>query len=133
VNRRRKHQTYLDEVKFEGIRLYKEEGVSAPEIAKRLELTCPATVHSWLHNQKLVAHYNKDGHRLSISTLPIQDLESEEQKLERQLTELRSKKQALIEADKWRFTPVWNGKGVLIKKGEIAAHEKARAAALPTD
>lgn len=102
---------YPETLKLEAIRLRNETDMTANAIAEKLGVTTPAVIYVWCRDKELLAKYEKG--RIPTS---IGDFESEEQKLERQLVELRSKKAAAIEAKKWKFLPCWEGKGVLLKK-----------------
>ena len=105
--RQRVHQP--ESVKLEAFKL-RDEGFSHKQIADKLE-TNPANISNWFRDADLKAKYEK-----SKVPTSIEQFESEEQKLERQLVDLRSKKQAAIEAKQWKLVPCWDGKGVLLKK-----------------
>jgi len=73
--------------------------------------TSTANISNWFRDADVKAKYEK-----SKVPTSIEQIESEEQKLERQLADLRAKKQAAIEAKQWKLLPCWDGKGVLLKK-----------------
>jgi hypothetical protein len=105
--RQRVHQP--ESVKLEAFKL-RDQGFSHKQIADNLE-TNPANISNWFRDPELKAKYEK-----SKVPTSIEQFESEEEKLERQLADLRAKKEAAIEAKKWKLVPCWEGKGVLLKK-----------------
>ena len=107
----RTRRQYPESVKLEAIRLHFVEGKTGVEIAEKLDISTPALIYNWAQNDELKAKYEKG--KVPVS---IEQFETEEQKLERQLADLRAKKQAAIEAKKWKFVPCWDGKGVLLSK-----------------
>jgi Transposase len=96
-------------VKLEAFKL-RDQGFTHKQIAHKLE-TSPANISNWFRDADLKAKYEK-----SKVPTSIEQFESEEQKLERQLADLRAKKQAAIEAKRWKLMPCWDGRGVLLKK-----------------
>lgn len=109
---KRERRSYPESLKLEAIRLKKETDMTAEKIAEKLEIIAPATIYLWMRDKDLVARYEH-----SKAPTSFEQLDSEEQKLERQLAELRAKKQAAIEAKKWKFMPCFDGTGILMKKG----------------
>jgi transposase len=95
--------------KLEAFKLH-AQGIKIVAVAERLGVSGP-TVSYWLANPGLKAKYEK-----TKTPQSIEEFDSEEKKLERQLAEIRSKKQEAIEAKQFKFLPCWEGKGVLIKK-----------------
>jgi transposase len=95
--------------KLEAFKLH-AQGIKIVAVAERLGVSGP-TVSNWLANPGLKAQYEK-----TKTPRSIEEFDSEEKKLERQLAEIRSKKQEAIEAKQFKFLPCWDGKGVLIKK-----------------
>jgi hypothetical protein len=100
---------YPEAVKLEAFKL-RDQGQTHTQIAEKLE-TSSANISNWFRDPDLKAKYEK-----SKVPTSIEQIESEEQKLERQLADLRAKKQAAIEAKQWKLVPCWDGKGVLLKK-----------------
>lgn len=100
---------YPETLKLEALQL-RDQGFTQRQIADKLE-TSTTNISNWFHDADLKAKYEK-----SKVPTSIEQFESEEQKLERQLADVRAKKQAAIEAKKWKLVPCWDGKGVLLKK-----------------
>jgi transposase-like protein len=104
---------YPEALKLEAFRL-RDQGLSQAEIADKLDVGKAyggVTISGWLKEPELQAK-----HAATKTPTTVEQFESEEEKLERQLKEIRAKKQAAIEAKKWKFLPCWDGKGVLFKK-----------------
>jgi len=95
--------------KLEVFRLM-DQGLSKRAISDQLGVSYP-TICTWSSDPRLQAIHAK-----TKVPVTVEQFETEEEKLERQLAEVRAKKQAAIEAKKWKFLPCWNGKGVLLTK-----------------
>jgi transposase-like protein len=106
---RRQRVHYPEEVKLDAFKL-RDQGFTHKQIADKLE-TNPANISNWFRDADLKAKYEK-----SKVPTSIEQFASEEQKLERQLADLRAKKQAAIEAKQWKLLSCWDGRGVLLKK-----------------
>jgi len=106
---KRRRTNYPETVKLEAFKL-RDQGLTHNQIAEKLE-TSTTNISNWFRDADLKAKYEK-----SKVPTSIEQFESEEQKLERQLAEVRAKKQAAIDAKKWKLVPCWDGKGVLLKK-----------------
>lgn len=106
---RRQRVHYHEAVKLDSFNL-RDQGFTHKQIADKLE-TSTANISNWFRDPDLKAKYEK-----SKVPTSIEQFESEEQKLERQLADIRTKKQVAIEAKRWKLVPCWDGKGVLLKK-----------------
>jgi transposase-like protein len=109
----RKH--YPEETRAEAFRL-RAQGLPHADIALRLGVLDRQTVSNWLNNP---AYKQRYGNGRSVTSTTVEQIESEEQALERKLAELKTKKQALIDAKALKFLPCTvgvNTPGVLIKK-----------------
>jgi hypothetical protein len=106
---RKPKQRYPESLKLEAFRL-RDSGLSYKEIAARLDVAY-FNLKPWFSNSELIAKYEK-------TKVPktVEEFNSEEKRLEKQLDEIRAKKQATIEAKRLKLSPCWDGKGVLIKK-----------------
>jgi hypothetical protein len=98
-----------EETKLQAFKM-RDQGKTMKTIADELGHAYP-TISTWLNDPRLQAIHNKT----KIPTT-VEQFETEEQKLERQLADIRAKKQAAIEAKKWKFLRCWDGKGVLLQK-----------------
>jgi transposase-like protein len=111
---RRERTNYPEETKAEAFRL-RARGMSHADIAAKLGVKDRQTIANWLNYPPLMARYG-NGRATVVS---VEQIETEEQLLERKLAELRTKKQALIDAKALKFLPCTvgvNEPGVLIKK-----------------
>jgi transposase-like protein len=109
----RTRKSYSDTVKLEAFKL-RDQGLTFTEIAKRLDvLSGTPTVTNWLGDPTLRSRYER-----SKAPVTVEQFESEEAKLERQLAEVRAKKQAVIAAKAFKFSPITVGvaPGVMIRK-----------------
>ena len=106
---KRQRTFHPESLKLEAFKL-RDEGFPNKQIAEKLE-TSVANISNWFRDPDLKAKYDK-----SKVPTSIEQFESEEQKLERQLADIRAKKQTAIDAKKWKLVPCWEGKGVLLKK-----------------
>jgi hypothetical protein len=103
------YRTRTEAEKLEAFKLQAQK-MKIAVIAEKLGISYP-TASNWLGDPALKAKYEA-----SLVPKSLEDFQSEEQKLERQLADIRSKKAAAIEAKQFKFLPCWEGKGVLIKK-----------------
>jgi hypothetical protein len=113
---------YSDDIKMEAFKL-RDKGLTCADIARRLNMLdgdgSPKgqLVRTWLESLDLKQRYAK-----SKAPATVEQYESEERRLERELAAVRTKKQAIIEAKQFKFMPsqVYEGgnavAGVLIKK-----------------
>lgn len=106
---KRQRVRYPEAIKLEAFKL-RDQGLAHNQIAEELE-TSTTNISNWFRDPDLKIKFEK-----SKVPTSIEQIESEEQKLERQLADLRAKKQAAIEAKQWKLVPCWDGKGVLLKK-----------------
>ena len=103
---KQKRTYYSDETKMEAFKLY-DQGLMPAEIARRLKVLNsegqPQTTNvvNWLNNLELKNRYAK-----LKTPVTVEQFESEEARLERQLAEIRAKKQAAIDAKAFKFTSV---------------------------
>lgn len=108
----RLREKYTDEQKMKAFKL-RDQGLSHREIARQIGMDEEKTpnLSVWFRNPELEQRYLRTKAQPTIA-----DYESEEQKLERQLAEVRTKKAAAIEAKQWKFTPSFGGSKLILKK-----------------
>lgn len=119
---KRTRTVYSDDAKMEAFKLH-DKGLTCADIARRLNMLDGdggpkgQLVRTWLESLDLKQRYAK-----SKVPATVEQYESEELRLERELAAVRAKKQAVIEAKQFKFMPsqVYEGgnaiAGVLIKK-----------------
>jgi transposase-like protein len=110
---KRTRTRYPEETKAEAFRL-RDKGLTTTDIAAKLGMSDRQSVYNWFNDPVLKARYGR-----GTTIVTVEQIESEEQALERKLTELRTKKQAMLDAKALKFLPCTvgvNEPGVLVKK-----------------